>query len=347
MARDRFVVAGAHFLPQREARLAQRRVPRAAGPREVFARSRVVHRGRAAGRRDHRLAPLQRRARCRSACRSSRRSSCRSAPGSTRGTRRRPRSCASGSWSRCSIDRVDRLAGEDALADELHLVLDAVQLVDTPRVRLVEVEIDPVERGGEQLVAVAADRVVRVRPAARTRRVGTRRASRTRRSQRRPRRASAASSGRRARRGCGRTVCRRPRRRPASAHASAWRRAATTPCATPSRSVASMLAKRVGHAFHARARDVPVVVGLEAHEVEALPDLLHRAADDPQRAEVFLGVVEVDVALQPVAHHRGCEPVGVRRGVGAVEARDRARARGRRAPRCPRARSPSSRGRGR
>ncbi len=56
----------------------------------------------------------------------------------------------------------DRLAGQDALADELHLVLDAVQLFDAPRVGLVEVEVDAVERGGEQLVPIAADRIVRV-----------------------------------------------------------------------------------------------------------------------------------------------------------------------------------------
>src|SRR5262245_538225 len=56
----RLVVAGRDLAPQRERRLAERRIPGAARSREVLARSRVVLRGRATGRRDHRLATVQR-----------------------------------------------------------------------------------------------------------------------------------------------------------------------------------------------------------------------------------------------------------------------------------------------
>src|SRR6476620_10964860 len=54
------VVAGAHLAPERERGLALRRVPRAARPAEVCARARVIHRGRAARRRDHGLAATKR-----------------------------------------------------------------------------------------------------------------------------------------------------------------------------------------------------------------------------------------------------------------------------------------------
>ena len=56
MPRNSLVVADRDFSPQREAGLAERRVPRPPGPGEVFARARVVHGRRAARRRDHRLA---------------------------------------------------------------------------------------------------------------------------------------------------------------------------------------------------------------------------------------------------------------------------------------------------
>ena len=54
---------------------------------------------------------------------------------------------------------VERLAGKDALGNLAHRMLDAVQLVPTPRVGLVEVELHPVEDAGEQPVALGADRV--------------------------------------------------------------------------------------------------------------------------------------------------------------------------------------------
>ena len=60
MAGDALVVADRHLAPEREAGLAQRRVPGAAGAAEVLRRARVVHRGRAAGRGDHRLDALHR-----------------------------------------------------------------------------------------------------------------------------------------------------------------------------------------------------------------------------------------------------------------------------------------------
>ena len=55
MARDALVVTDRDLAPEREPGLAQRRVPGAAGPAEVLGRARVVHRGRAARGRDHRL----------------------------------------------------------------------------------------------------------------------------------------------------------------------------------------------------------------------------------------------------------------------------------------------------
>ncbi len=72
-----------------------------------------------------------------------------------------------------------------------------------------------------------------------------------------------------------------------------------------------MPASAPGNALHARGDRCPVVVGLVAHEVEALPNLLHGAADDAQRPEVLLRVVEVDVALQPVPLHGGGKAVVV------------------------------------
>jgi hypothetical protein len=57
---------------------------------------------------------------------------------------------------------VDRRTGDDALGDAAHGVLDAVQLFPTPRVRLVEIEVDAVEIAREERVAVAADGIARV-----------------------------------------------------------------------------------------------------------------------------------------------------------------------------------------
>ncbi len=58
MAGNTLVVGDRRLTPQREAGLAQGRVPGATGSAEVLGRTRVVHGGRAAGRRDHRLDPL-------------------------------------------------------------------------------------------------------------------------------------------------------------------------------------------------------------------------------------------------------------------------------------------------
>ena len=57
VAGDALVVADRDLAPEREHRLAERRVPGAAGTAEVLRRSGVVHRRRAAGRGDHGLAP--------------------------------------------------------------------------------------------------------------------------------------------------------------------------------------------------------------------------------------------------------------------------------------------------
>ncbi len=54
---------------------------------------------------------------------------------------------------------VDRRARADAFGDAPHLVFDAMQLFPSPRVGLVEIEIDAGERPGEKRVAVASDRV--------------------------------------------------------------------------------------------------------------------------------------------------------------------------------------------
>ena len=126
--------AGTRVLPER-------RVPRATGPAEVLGRARVVHRRRAAGRRDHRLA--------------------RAAPASGM-SKCVPSSSATVRVEQLlvpALERVDALdrarrvvsrgarsprrrsaPGRMRSATWRHRVLDAVQLVPAPRVGLVEVE---------------------------------------------------------------------------------------------------------------------------------------------------------------------------------------------------------------
>ena len=50
-------------------------------------------------------------------------------------------------------------AGQDALADLAHRVLDAVQLLPTPFVGLGEVEVHAAERAGLERVAIGSDGV--------------------------------------------------------------------------------------------------------------------------------------------------------------------------------------------
>ena len=162
-------------------------------------------------------------------------------------------------------------------------------------VRLVEVELDAVERRGRR---ARSDRVRRDRagrPWARTRRGGTRPSSAYLRVA-----ASAACSSRAcsvasptwraasaAKNGEG-SDSRRPTSPPARAHRG--------PGAAPRRSrSSSRRATRLrgwrcesGTLLHAARDDLPVVVGIECHEVEAAADPLHRAADDAQRAQLLV-----------------------------------------------------------
>ena len=157
---------------------------------------------------------------------------------------------------------VDRRAGQDALADAAHRVLDAVQLLPTPRVRLLEVEVDAVEVAREQRVALARRPDRADRPRARTRRAGTRRAARSASVATSAAAASAASLGRRAppsARKNGSSSRSPPQVAACSAHASAWRRADddTLRDALAQRRLDAR--ERVGNARHALGRDLPVV----------------------------------------------------------------------------------------
>ena len=143
----------------------------------------------------------------------------------------------------------------------------------------------PLKSRGEQRVAVAADGIARIGRGrvlvaeirGETRVAGGRELGRVRERSCRP---GAARPAR------GRTASRRARR-PMSPPAPRTRAPGAAPrralARHPSRSAASMLASDAGHARHALGRDLPVVVGLEAHEVEALPGRLDRAADDRGR----------------------------------------------------------------
>ena len=68
-----------------------------------------------------------------------------------------------------------------------------------------------------------------------------------------------------------------------SAQPSAWRRAETSPRCHALAQRGLEARDRLGHACEALRRDLPVVLGVVGHEVEAAADLLHRAPDDPQR----------------------------------------------------------------
>ena len=74
------------------------------------------------------------------------------------------------------------------------------------------------------------------------------------------------------------------------AQATAWRSAATRPWRRPSVRVVLEAGERLGHERDACRDLLPVLDGGARHEVEALPDVLHRAGEDVQLAEGLAGV---------------------------------------------------------
>ncbi len=158
MPGDTLVVADRHLAPQREAGAPLRGIPGAPGAGEVLSRTRVVHRRRAAGWGDHRLDAPHGRGDV-------------EVHAVERGDRGVEQLLVPGPELVDALDHpagiglevrdhlVDGRAGEDALGDLGHRVLDAVQLLPTPRVGLVEVELDAVEVARVQRVPLPPDRV--------------------------------------------------------------------------------------------------------------------------------------------------------------------------------------------
>ncbi len=188
-----------------------------------------------------------------------------------------------------------------------------MQLLPAPGVGLLEVEVDAVEIAGEQRVAVATDRVARVgRRRVLVAEVCRETCVRRRREPRPPRRA--------------RVVGRAPRRERAEerlgiAFAAPRRglfRAGERLAPSGDEALIDTgaqgifdAAQRVGDARHAFGRHRPVVVGLEAHQVEALAGRLDRAPDDADVAQALTGVVLLDVERAALRHHAGREPIVV------------------------------------
>ncbi len=81
--------------------------------------------------------------------------------------------------------------------------------------------------------------------------------------------------------------------------------------------------ERLGHARETLRGDPPVVFGVVRHEVEARTDVLHRAADDAQRAQLLARVVQLHREAEPLGHHVGRDAVAVIRPVRALECRQR------------------------
>ena len=160
MAGNALVVADRHLPPEREARLAERRVPGPARPAEVLRRARVVHRRRAARRRDHRLHPADR-------LRDVEVHAVQLDDGRIEEVLEPFTELVDTVDHTCRValevldHGVDGLTGQDPLRDGAHRVLDAVQLRPTPLVRLGQVEVDPVEHRGPPRVALRADGVSR------------------------------------------------------------------------------------------------------------------------------------------------------------------------------------------
>ena len=320
MAGDAFVVADRHLAPEREARLAERRVPRPAGPAEVLRRSRVVHRSRAAGRSDHRLDPLDR-------------------VGDVEvravelGDRRVEQVLqplaelvdafdgAVGIGFEMVDHDIERLAGQDALGHLAHRVLDAVELVPTPHVRLGQVELHPVEHACEQPVALGADRVAfgGVRHVL----VGEESAERGVRlggaccsvDERVAQRLVLDAAGVEA-------VDQREEERATLAVDTAPRLCLARaldglapgrhePLAHALGEAQLVRLEAFGHEPHPSGDHVPVRLGVRRHHVEAHTDGLDRAGDDVQLAEVLAGVVELDAGLERLAQHVGGHPIAV------------------------------------
>ena len=317
MAGDSLVVAGRDLVPEREARLAQRRVPGAAGAAEILGRPRVVHRRRAAGRRDHRLDLLHR-------------------VGDVevhpvelghgaveQGLQPRPELVdALDGALRVGVEqldhRADRLTREDALAHGPHRVLDAAQLVPAPLVRLARLDRHAVEHAGEQDVAlladgVALDRVLRVLlvEEAGERRVGGGGA------------AGAFDQG---------VAEHRPvETRPVEPFHQALeeRRVAAGPCPrlrlahaldrlasrgdeTLARALGERLLvarQRLRHERRAGRDRPPVVFGVGRHHVEHHADALGGARDHVELAQVLARVVELDGRLEVAPHDVGGDAV--------------------------------------
>src|SRR3954454_7918392 len=140
MAGHRLVVTDRDLTPRGEVRVAERRVPRAAGTREVLRWAGVVHRRRAARWCDHRLAAVERR----------RNVEMLAIEVVDRAVDqvldpREQRALAFDHASRIRLEVVDRRmevgTGQDAVAAGGDVTLDAPQLLPTPRVRLVQIEL--------------------------------------------------------------------------------------------------------------------------------------------------------------------------------------------------------------
>ena len=105
------------------------------------------------------------------------------------------------------------------------------------------------------------------------------------------------------------------------AQPSAWRRAATMPALHALRAARP----RSSRSTRARARGAAAATSQSCSVSYAIrskqrADLLHRAADDAQRAQLLAGVVQRDRELEPLGHHVGGDAVAV---VGARRALER------------------------
>ena len=158
MAGDAFVVADRDLAPEREAGLAERRVPRPPRTGEVFARAGVVHGRRAAGRCDHGLATTDRLGDV-------------EVDAVERGDGGVDQLLvpalegvdAFDDPGRVRLERGRSLRSSDGTRSDLvahlcHPVLDAVQLVPPELVGVLEIEVGAGEIAGRQGVALPADR---------------------------------------------------------------------------------------------------------------------------------------------------------------------------------------------
>ena len=230
--------------------------------------------------------------------------------------------------------RIDVGAREDALRHLSHRVLDAVQLVPSPRVRLVEIERDAVEVLRVQRVPLAPDRIVfrgvgRVLVDQETteRRV---RLGGTHRQRFQPVAEGTVTEARRVvvvdqreKERAGRSVDRTPgiglsgtRHRLAARRDDALGRAFGEGCLDAG--------EPLRYERHPLGDGLPVVGGLVGHQVEGHAHGLHGTPQHAQVAEPFAGVVLHERELQAFAHDLGGDPVGVGH---EVDGRERAQRR--------------------